>query len=159
MADDRKIADLLGADSSFECMFEELDKLVEECDNEVKLAVTRWVMKNIVEHAQDGGSYRYLIYERLGFGPEAYGALLNYGMTISNEFNLSDKENIRKLFQIIYDDKKGDIDHIEKQFEMMKPEFNICDEPGCSNEVSCGWPSENGEYRRTCGKHYQRKIQ
>lgn len=27
-----------------------------------------------------------------------------------------------------------------------------CDESGCMDEATCGWPSEKG-YRRTCGKH------
>ena len=29
---------------------------------------------------------------------------------------------------------------------------NVCDEPGCKAEATCGWPTDNG-YRRTCGKH------
>jgi len=67
-----------------------LDNLAETCDNEVKIAVVRWAMKHIVEHAKEGGSYRYLIYDRMGFGPEAYGALCSDGITISNEFHLKD---------------------------------------------------------------------
>ena len=30
----------------------------------------------------------------------------------------------------------------------------ICDEPDCLEDVTCGWPSPNG-YRNTCGKHAQ----
>lgn len=29
---------------------------------------------------------------------------------------------------------------------------NVCDEPGCKSEATCGWPTAQG-YRRTCGKH------
>ena len=29
---------------------------------------------------------------------------------------------------------------------------NMCDEPGCNREATCGWPSPSG-YRRTCGDH------
>jgi hypothetical protein len=29
---------------------------------------------------------------------------------------------------------------------------NVCDEPGCEAEATCGWPTPTG-YRRTCGKH------
>lgn len=29
-----------------------------------------------------------------------------------------------------------------------------CDEPGCTQRVTCGWPSPSG-YRRTCGHHYR----
>ena len=31
----------------------------------------------------------------------------------------------------------------------------ICDEPGCTETVSCGWPSEAG-YRQTCRLHANR---
>ena len=30
---------------------------------------------------------------------------------------------------------------------------NLCDEPGCLRQASCGWPSISG-YRRTCGVHW-----
>lgn len=30
----------------------------------------------------------------------------------------------------------------------------VCDEPGCLEFVSCGWPTPAG-YRSTCSKHYQ----
>ncbi len=59
-------------------------------DEDIKLAVTRYIMKALVEHAQSGGSYRYLIYERLGFSIKAYAYLYPEGMTISNNFNLGD---------------------------------------------------------------------
>lgn len=32
---------------------------------------------------------------------------------------------------------------------------DVCDEPGCDLDASCGWPSDAG-YRRTCHKHWQR---
>ena len=37
------------------------------------------VMKKIMEHVKEGGSYRYLIYNRMGFGPEAYAAMMEAG--------------------------------------------------------------------------------
>lgn len=64
--------------------------LVEACPDEMRLAVTQWVMKHIVEHAHDGGTYRHLIYTRLGFGPEAYVPLCGDGLTISNEFTITE---------------------------------------------------------------------
>ena len=121
-----------------------LQELVDKCDYDTKLAITAWVMKHIVEHARDGGSYRYLIYDRLGFEMDAYGALLDDGMTISNEFDLNLKDAVIKAY------KNGD----EKK---LKDALGLCDEPGCFNYVSCGWPSDDG-YRTTCGKHYERKI-
>ena len=69
-----------------------MQELVDKCDYDTKLAVTQWVMKHIVDHAKEGGSYRYLIYTRLGFDMDAYGALLDDGMTISNEFDLNLKD-------------------------------------------------------------------
>lgn len=69
---------------------ERFPKLVEECPYETRLAVAAWVFKNIVDHATEGGSFRYLIYDRLGFETDAYVPLyLAGGMTISNEFDLS----------------------------------------------------------------------
>lgn len=118
-----------------------LQELVDKCDYDTKLAVTAWVMKHIVEHARDGGSYRYLIYTRLGFDMDAYGALLDDGMTISNEFDLNLKDAVIKAY------KNGD----EKK---LKDALGLCDEPGCFNYVSCGWPSDNG-YRSTCSDHSQ----
>jgi hypothetical protein len=32
---------------------------------------------------------------------------------------------------------------------------NVCDEPECHKDASCGWPSPEG-YRRTCGDHWKR---
>ena len=123
--------------------FEHLDKIVEECDNETKLAITRWVMKHIVDHASEGGSYRYLIYERLGFDMDAYVPLCEHGLTISNEFDLNLKDDVVEAY------KSGD----EKK---LKEALGLCDEPGCFKYVSCGWPSENG-YRSTCSEHYIKK--
>ena len=31
----------------------------------------------------------------------------------------------------------------------------LCDEPGCKNEATCGWPLPAGKYRSTCGLHYR----
>src|SRR6266853_3187229 len=67
--------------------------LVAACPPEMRLAVTAQVFKAIVKDATEGGSFRYLIYERLGFGPESYIPLYDAGgMTISNEFDFSKKD-------------------------------------------------------------------
>lgn len=36
--------------------------------------------------------------------------------------------------------------------------FTLCDEPGCKEISTCGFPSKNSKngYRRTCGKHIVR---
>lgn len=120
--------------------FPGLDKLVEECPYETKLAVTAWVIRNIVDHAKGGGSFRYLIYERLGFKLDAYIPLYEAGgMDITNNFDLDQIPAIIKIVQ-------------EHKFEPLKDLINLCDEPDCFNEVSCGFPTEDG-YRRTCFNH------
>jgi len=117
------------------------EDIVEKTDNETKLAVTAWVFRNIVEHAMQGGSYRYLIYDRLGFGPEAYVPLYDAGgMEISNEFDMTQKSAILDIVQ-------------NKKIEELKEPLNLCDEPGCFVEVSAGFPTEDGGYRRTCYNH------
>lgn len=78
-------------DSRFAYINETYPKLVDECPYETKLAVAAWVFKALVDHAREGGTFRYLIYDRLGFGPDAYVPLYEAGgMTISNEFNLGE---------------------------------------------------------------------
>lgn len=115
-------------------------ELVERCDPETRLAVTQWVMNAIVDHAQEGGTFRYLIYDRLGFGPEAYVPLCGPGMTISNEFDLNARDQLIKAWQSGEEAK-------------MRAALDLCDEPGCFNRVSCGTPTPTG-YRSTCHTHY-----
>ena len=31
--------------------------------------------------------------------------------------------------------------------------YQVCDEPGCKRETSCGFLVEDGGYRRTCSTH------
>jgi hypothetical protein len=124
----------------FKAIDEDYDRMAANCESELKLAVTRWAMKHIVEHARDGGSYRVLIYNKLGFGPEAYGPLLSDGMVISNEFDLSLKEEVAEFL------KNGDIEGAKKR-------LGYCDEPGCFKSISCGYPTDDG-YRMSCGDHY-----
>jgi hypothetical protein len=118
---------------------------IKDIDYDTKLAVTEWVFKHIVDHGKEGGSFRYLIYNRLGFGPDAYVDLYTAGgMTITNEFDLSLKDNIIEAYKN-NDDKK------------MKETLGLCDEPGCFNHITHGWTeklrSESGIYRATCNEH------
>lgn len=118
----------------------EMTKLVQECDHDTKLAVTAWVFQHIVDHALQGGSYRTLIYDRLGFGPEAYAPLYSAGgMTISNEFDIERMDLIKAKVR-------------EEKIEALKPILNMCDEPSCYKDAGCGFPTENG-YRHTCYDH------
>ncbi len=116
------------------------EDILDKTDYETKLAVTAWVFRNIVDHAMEGGSFRYLIYNRLGFDLDAYVPLYEAGgMEISNEFDMSQKSDIIDIVQ-------------SKKIEELKVPLNLCDEPGCFVESSCGFPIEDG-YRRTCYNH------
>jgi len=115
-------------------------KDIEDVDYDIKLLVTEWVMKHIVEHAQEGGSYRYLIYDRLRFSADAYVPLCADGLTISNEFDLNLRENIREAV-------------VENDMSKIKDIIGLCDVEGCGDYISSGFPTDNG-YRRTCSKHY-----
>lgn len=69
-------------------------RLVAQCPYETRLAVTAAVFRAICDHAREGGTFRYLIYDRLGFGPDAYLPLyLAGGMEISNEFSLREEKS------------------------------------------------------------------
>jgi len=119
----------------------EYAEMAEWCEYDMKLAVTKWAMKHIVEHAKEGGSYRYLIYDRLGFEPDAYAALCSDGMTISNEFDFTLKSDVAEFL------KNNDIEGAKKR-------MGYCDSAGCFVEASCGYPTEDG-YRHSCINHYK----
>jgi len=54
-----------------------------------KLAATMFIFEKLNEHAEGEGSFRYLIYDRLGFGVDAYADLYNCGgLNISNYFKI-----------------------------------------------------------------------
>jgi len=44
-----------------------------------------WVFRHLLDHFEEGGSFRYLIYDRMGFGPESYRTLYEAGgMLLTN---------------------------------------------------------------------------
>lgn len=119
------------------------DELVAKYDNQTKLDIAAWVISKIDEHGDNPGSFRYLIYTLLGFGPEAYVPLYEAGgMNITNELDYSRSGALLKLI-------------MEQQIEnkKLKDFAGVCDEPGCFNYASCGWPTSDGGYRRTCYEH------
>jgi hypothetical protein len=68
---------------------EALTNLVNNLDDATKIAVLVWAFKHLVEHAQDGGSFRQLVYDRLRLPAASYTPLLNAGgVTISTHFSL-----------------------------------------------------------------------
>lgn len=55
----------------------------------LRLTIVSETFQAIVAHANEGGTFRYLIYDRLGFGPEHYTALeKSGGRVISDNFLL-----------------------------------------------------------------------
>ena len=121
-----------------------LEEIVKKCDYDTKLAITQWVFKHIVDHAEDGGSYRYLIYERLGFSTDAYAPLLDDGMTISNEFDLNLKERLVDAL------KRNDI-------PALKSSLSLCDKEGCFEHATAGIPTKE-KYLWLCSKHSEGLI-
>ena len=118
-----------------------LAEILEQTPYETKLAVTAWAIKHILAHAREGGSYRYLIYDRLGFDADAYGVLQTAGaLEISNEFDIERMDNIKEHVR-------------EHKIESMKSLVGFCDEPGCFDTAGSGFPVEGG-YRWTCYKHW-----
>lgn len=129
-------------DEAFREADAELAEIVEKSPYIVKLAITQWVMKHIVEHAQEGGSYRYLIYDRLGFDSDAYVPLCADGLTISNEFDLNLKNEIIEALKNNENNKIRSI-------------LGVCDIDGCYDYVTASWPTNDGGYNRTCSNHYR----
>ena len=46
-----------------------------------------WVFHHLNEHSEEGGAFRHLIYERMGFDEAAYGVLMGQGLALSNLLN------------------------------------------------------------------------
>jgi len=44
--------------------------------NKPSIEQTKWVIDKILEHSKSSGTYRYLIYDRMGYGEEAYTELM-----------------------------------------------------------------------------------
>jgi hypothetical protein len=68
--------------------------------------LTAWVLRRVADHAQEGGTFRHLIYDRMGYGPKAYEPLLRAGgMAISNALyeRAEAVETSRKLAKALSD--------------------------------------------------------
>lgn len=70
-----------------------LKRLADECPYMTRLAITAQVFEAIVAHGNEPGSFRHLIYDRLGFKGDAYQPLYEAGgMVITNNFELNGRE-------------------------------------------------------------------
>lgn len=64
-----------------------------------KLEYAEEFMRHIMAHAIEGGSFRHLIYDRLGFGPEAYTPLyLAGGMDFTNACPINLQQEVPPSF-------------------------------------------------------------
>lgn len=116
-----------------------IQEKVDATDMETKIALTAWIMKHIVDHARDGGSFRYLIYDRLGLDTSAYFWLCSDGITISNEFDLNMKEELLEAMKI------GNIGK-------MKNLLGLCDRADCWNHANFWAPRGDG-VAALCSEH------
>jgi hypothetical protein len=68
------------------------DKIWKDLPEDVRLACADVIFRAIDQHAHDGGTFRQLIYERLGFHPErAYAVLQCAGaLELSDNYDLSE---------------------------------------------------------------------
>jgi len=64
----------------------EQNKVFGKIPMEKRLEIVAWVLSKLEEHLIEGGTYRTLIYKRMGFDGRAYGALYPMGMNLSNAF-------------------------------------------------------------------------
>ena len=109
---------------------------VEDIPQETRLRVVEWVFRHLYNHAHEGGTFRYLIYDRLNFGPEAYVPLYQAGgMTISDELDISHQQQILDLVR-------------QHNVECLKPVLALCDYPGCYQSAQVF-----SSQRQQCGKH------
>jgi len=118
-------------------------KDVDALPMETRIAVAAWVMKHIVDHAKDGGSFRYLIYDRLGLDMSAYVPLCADGMVISNEFDLNLKDDLIEAL-------KGN------DLKAARDVLGLCHMPGCWEYASTWSPQVDGTVA-LCSKHYSER--
>ena len=71
----------------------EIEEIWNSLEYDQRLAATAYVFQKICEHAKTSGTYRNLIYDRLGFGQDAYFVLLPEGRLISSKFVLPSRGN------------------------------------------------------------------
>lgn len=62
---------------------EKADKAWNDTGEELKLLLTSYIFDRLLEHFNEGGTYRCLIYDRLGFDMSAYMMLMS-GLDLSN---------------------------------------------------------------------------
>ena len=74
---------------------EEIKEIWDSLTYDQRLAATAFIFQQLCEHARTSGTYRKLIYDRLGFDQDAYLVLLPEGKLISNKFSLKARSRIQ----------------------------------------------------------------
>jgi len=72
---------------------EEAEEIFLKTEYKTRLAITLFVLNKIWEHAVNGRSYRYLIYERLKFDSDAYSFFNPVGMNISSRLEVRNEND------------------------------------------------------------------
>lgn len=125
---------------------EDYDQLVEKYDYETKLDIACWVMSKVDKFGRDPGSFRYFIYQLLGFNTDAYVPMYYANtMGFTNEFDYSYKDKLCRLVESERIDSPK-----------LKNFVGLCDTAGCYKHFSCGTPhpdNDSEKYRWTCGEH------
>lgn len=76
-----------------------------------RLAATAVIFETICQHARSEGTFRYLIYDRLGFNTDAYAVLYGAGgMNISNNFSLQPSVQVESA---------NECEHVTQRWETM----------------------------------------
>lgn len=81
----------------------EIKRIKDEAED-IRAETTEQVFKAVCEHMVRGGTYRYLIYDRLGFAPEYYTQLTS-GLAVSNF--VCDALRWKKALEDIYSGECG----------------------------------------------------
>ena len=55
-----------------------------EGQNKPTIEQVDWVFNHLIDHAEQGGTFRYLIYDRMGYDTKAYFVLCGCGMYLHN---------------------------------------------------------------------------
>ncbi len=102
------------------------DALIEDVAPETKLAVCAWLMQKLVDHAREGGTFRSLVYGRLGFGFGAWMTLyLAGGMDISHNLNFHEASAADECVRTDIANAASRITDIEQRDKLIEAMFRF----------------------------------
>ncbi|MFP3726514.1 hypothetical protein U8V72_15150 [Priestia filamentosa] len=74
-----------------------------------------WVLKNVREHFNEGGTSRYLIYERLGFKGSEFQTLSQDGLALSQM--AEEFRDYEKVMSLLIESRKNGNDLSQQELE------------------------------------------